>query len=347
VTHHVPATPRSPLQNLVHTLKNEWFLVGMFVAVILASLFPEVGRSGGPFHVDTLVDIGIAIVFFLHGLGISMTALKDGLSRWRVHLSVQLFTFAAFPLLWYGLDALFGRWLPAGLGLGFLYLCVLPSTVSSSVALTGVARGNVPAAIFNATLSGLLGIVLTPALVALLAGVENQGLSFLDAVLGIAKMLLLPLVAGQLLRPLLHAWHHRHKKLTTAVDRGAILLMVFGAFADSVYSGLWRDHGVGLLLIAAVGASLILAIVLYLTKWMARVQGFNTEDEITTIFCGSKKTLASGVPMAKLIFGAHPALGVIVLPIMFYHQIQLVVCSIIANRYALRPQASGAHGSTH
>jgi len=336
VSHHAPQAPRSALQFMTHTLKKEWFLVGMFVAVILASIFPEVGRSGGPFHVDALIDIGIAIVFFLHGLGISMAALKDGLSRWRVHLSVQLFTFVAFPLLWLGFDAFFSRWLPAGLGLGFLYLCVLPSTVSSSVALTGVARGNVPAAIFNATLSGLLGIVLTPALVALLAGVSNQGLSFVDAVLGIAKMLLLPLVAGQLLRPLLHAWHHRHKKLTTAVDRGAILLMVFGAFADSVASGLWRDHGVGLLLAAALGSGLILAIVLYLTRWIARLQGFTVEDEITTVFCGSKKTLASGVPMAKLIFGAHPALGVIVLPIMFYHQIQLVVCSILANRYAVR-----------
>ncbi len=308
----------------------------MFVAVILASLFPEVGRSGGPLHVEVLTNIGIAVVFFLHGLGLSMTALRDGLSRWKVHVTVQLFTFAAFPLLWLGFDALFGRWLPAGLGLGFLYLCVLPSTLSYSVALTGVARGNVPAAIFNATLSGLLGIVLTPALVALLAQVDNQGLSFLDAVLGIAKMLLLPLLAGQLLRPLLHAWHHRHKKLTTAVDRSAILLMVFGAFADSVASGLWRDHGLGLLLVAAAGAGLILALVLTLTRWAARLQGFAVEDEITTVFCGSKKTLASGVPMAKLIFGSHPALGVIVLPIMFYHQIQLVVCSILANRYAAR-----------
>ncbi|RTL57705.1 MAG: bile acid:sodium symporter [Rhodocyclaceae bacterium] len=311
----------------------------MFVAVALASLFPEAGRSGGPLHVDALTDGGIALVFFLHGLGLSFAAMRDGLSRWKVHLTVQLFTFAVFPLLWLGFDALFGRWMPAGLGLGFLYLCVLPSTVSSSVALTGVARGNVPAAIFNATLSGLLGIVLTPALVALLAHVSNQGLSFVDAVLGIARMLLLPLVAGQLLRPWLHAWHHRHKKLTTAADRGAILLMVFGAFADSVASGLWRDHGVSLLLAAAAGAALILAVVLFLTRRTARWLGFSAEDEITTVFCGSKKTLASGVPMAKLIFGAHPALGMIVLPIMFYHQIQLVVCSILANRYAARPGA--------
>ena len=327
-----------PVARLTRLLKKEWFLVGMFIAVLLASLFPDLGRSGGPLHVDVLTDIGIALVFFLHGLGISFAAMKDGLSRWRVHLTVQLFTFAVFPLLWLGFDAMVGDRLPPGLGLGILYLCVLPSTVSSSVALTGVAKGNVPAAIFNATLSGLLGIVLTPALVALLAQVSNQGLNFADAVVGIARMLLLPLILGQLLRPWLHAWHHRHKKLTTAVDRGAILLMVFGAFADSVASGLWRDHGAGLLVVTAVVAALFLAVVLVLTRWAARVQGFSVEDEITTVFCGSKKTLASGVPMAKLIFGAHPALGVIVLPIMFYHQIQLVVCAILANRYGARPR---------
>ncbi|HEX5393100.1 MAG TPA: bile acid:sodium symporter family protein [Rhodocyclaceae bacterium] len=330
-------TPTTPLQRLQVTLKKEWFLVAMFGAVILASLAPQAGRSGGPLHMDTVTNIGIAIVFFLHGLGISFTALRDGMSRWKVHLSVQLFTFALFPVIWLGFDALVGRWLPAGLGLGFLYLCVLPSTVSSSVALTGVARGNVPAAIFNATLSGLIGIVATPALVALLADVSSQTLSFADAVIGIAKLLLLPLVAGQLLRPWLHAWHHRHKKLTTLVDRWAILLMVYGAFCDSVASGLWRDHGIGLLLAALVGSAVILAVVLALTTWTARRLGFTTEDEITTVFCGSKKTLASGMPMAKLIFGAHPALGVIVLPIMFYHQIQLVICSIMANRYAARP----------
>lgn len=325
-----------PCRRLWAYLRREWFLGGMIGAVLLASLAPELGRSGGTLRVDRLADLGIALVFFLHGLGISFASLKDGLLRWRVHVVVQLFTFAVFPLLWFVLDALVGRWLPAGLVLGFCYLCALPSTISSSVAMTGVARGNVPAAIFNATLSSLLGIVLTPAIIALSASVGGQWLSFGAAVLSIAKLLLLPLVLGQLLRPLLHRWHQKHKRHTNLLDRWVILLLVYAAFCDSVASGLWREHGAGLLALALAGAALILAVVLLLSTWLCRRLGLSTEDEIAAVFCGSKKTLASGVPMAKLLFGAHPALGLIVLPIMFYHQLQLFVCSLLAARYAAR-----------
>ncbi|TLN00026.1 bile acid:sodium symporter [bacterium] len=325
-----------PGRRLLAYLRREWFLGGMIGAVLLASLAPELGRSGGTLRVDRLADVGIALVFFLHGLGISFASLRDGLLRWRVHVVVQVFTFAVFPLLWFALDALVGRWLPAGLVLGFCYLCALPSTISSSVAMTGVARGNVPAAIFNATLSSLLGIVLTPAIIALSVSVGGQWLSFGAAVLSIAKLLLLPLVLGQLLRPLLHRWHQKYKRHTNLLDRWVILLLVYAAFCDSVASGLWREHGASLLALALVGAALILAVVLLLSTWLCRRLGFSAEDEIAAVFCGSKKTLASGVPMAKLLFGAHPALGLIVLPIMFYHQLQLFVCSLLAARYAAR-----------
>jgi sodium/bile acid cotransporter 7 len=317
-------------------LAKEWFLVGMIGAVAMASLFPELGRTGGILHGDKLADIGIAIVFFLHGLGISMQNLKDGLSRWKVHVFVQLSTFAVFPLIWVMAYALVGNWLPKGLALGFCYLCALPSTVSSSVAMTGLARGNVPAAIFNATLSGLLGIVLTPLLVAAFAGGEGHSLPLLDTVLGIARLLLLPLVLGQLLRPLLQQWHHRNKRYTNRVDRWVILMLVYTAFSDSVASGLWRDNGFGTLALAFFGAALILALALTLSTWLARRLGFTVEDEIAAVFCGSKKTMASGVPMAKLLFGANPSLGLILLPIMLYHQLQLFACSMLANRYARR-----------
>lgn len=326
----------SPIHRGIAMLKKEWFLAGMVGAVLLATLAPGWGRSGGPLHGDQLADVGIAIVFFLHGLGISLTALRNGLSRWRVHVFVQLCTFAVFPLLWLAAYALVGRWLPQGLAFGFCYLCALPSTISSSVAMTAVAKGNVPAAIFNATLSSLLGIVITPLLVAAFAGTEGQMLSFADAVLGIAKQLLLPLVLGQLLRPLLHAWHSRHKRWTNLADRWVILLLVYTAFCDSVASGLWRDNGLDVLATALIGAALILALVLALSTWAVRRLGFPLEDEITAVFCGSKKTMASGVPMAKLLFGAHPSLGLILLPIMLYHQLQLFVCSLLASRYAAK-----------
>jgi sodium/bile acid cotransporter 7 len=328
----------SPLSACRAFLKKEWFLVGMISAVILATLAPDWGRTGGLLHGDRAADIGIAVVFFLHGLGISLTSLRNGMSRWKVHLFVQLCTFAVFPLVWIVAYAVVGRWLPQGLALGFCYLCALPSTVSSSVAMTGLARGNVPAAIFNATLSSLLGIVMTPLLVAAFTGVEGQGMSLWESVLGIARLLLLPLVLGQVLRPFLHAWHTRHKKFTNLLDRWVILMLVYTAFCDSVASGLWRHNGIGVLAIALAGAAAFLALVLALSTWSARRLAFPVEDEITAVFCGSKKTMASGVPMAKLLFGAHPSLGLILLPIMLYHQLQLFVCSVLASRYAARSE---------
>ncbi|QNM96626.1 bile acid:sodium symporter family protein [Chitinimonas koreensis] len=323
------------MPNRLRLLLSDWFMRGMIAAVLLASFLPSLGRSGGWLRLDQAADAGIFLVFFLHGIGLSTERMKAGLLRWRLHLLVQGFTFAVFPLLYFGFAALFGHWLPAGLLLGFLYLCALPSTISSSVAMTGAARGNVAAAIFNASLSSLLGIVLTPLLVSLVATASGQ-LPLGDAVLKLATLLLLPLMLGQALRPAFGAWFGRYKRYTGAFDKTVILLLVLNSFSDSVASGLWTRYGPAILLQTLLGAGLILAVVLWLTRRAARALGFAVEDEIVTVFCGSKKTLASGVPMAKLLFGAHPALGLIVLPIMFYHQLQLFVCSILAERYARR-----------
>jgi sodium/bile acid cotransporter 7 len=165
---------------------------------------------------------------------------------------------------------------------------------------------------------------------------SGEGLSLGHAVLNIATLLLLPFVIGQLLHPLLGSWFLRYKKITTILDKGVILMLVFSSFSDSVAAGLWTDYGVSILGITLVGTSLLLVLVLWLTTRTARLLKFSKEDEITTVMCGSKKTLAAGVPMAKVLFGANPALGLIVLPIMFYHQIQLMVCSTLAQRYAKR-----------
>jgi sodium/bile acid cotransporter 7 len=309
----------------------------MIGAVVLAALFPGIGRSGGPMHADKVANAGIFLVFFFHGVGLSAANLKAGVTRWRLHLLVQTFTFVVFPVLWWVLDTAAGRWIPADLSLGFLYLCAVPSTISSSVAMTAVARGNVAGAIFNASLSSLLGVVLTPLLVGLLARTTGQALSWTDAVLKLAVLLVLPLVLGQLARPLLGAWFARYKRYTNTFDRLVILLLVYASFCDSVEAGLFTQYGGGLLAMTLGGAALLLAGVLWMTTRAARLAHFDTEDEIAAVFCGSKKTLASGVPMARLLFGAHPALGLIVLPLMFYHQLQLIVCSVLAERYAARP----------
>ncbi len=317
-------------------LGTDWFLIGMVAAVVIASAAPDLGRTGGVLHADTISDWGIFAIFFLHGIALSTERLKQGLARWPVHLVVQGFTFVLFPIIGIGLALTVGRWLPHDLMLGFLYLCVLPSTVSSSVAMTSLARGNVPASIFNATFSTLIGVFLTPLLVSLLIGSSFSGASLGSMIGNVATLLLLPFVIGQALRPICGAWFARWKPWTNVIDRCVILLLVFSAFSDSVAGGLWSQHGFGLIAVTCIVAAAILALVLCLSRFAARQCGFSVEDEITTVFCGSKKTLASGVPMARVIFGSDPALGVIVLPLMFYHQLQLFVCSILAQRYAER-----------
>jgi sodium/bile acid cotransporter 7 len=329
------------LAQIKRSLKD-WFLLGMISGVVLASAFPTLGSTGGLLRIDRFADVGIFLIFFFHGLALSPQSLKAGMLRLKLHVAVQVFTFCVFPVLGLVALAAFGRWIPSDLMLGFFYLCALPSTISSSVAMTAIAKGNVPAAIFNATLSSLLGIFATPLIVSLVASTSGQGLSIQDAMLNIAKLLLLPFVVGQLARPVLWRWFKPYEKHINNFDRVVILLLVLQAFSDSVRSGLWTRHGPAMLLLAMTGAGVFLAIVLFLTWRTGRLLGFDTEDEITLVFCGSKKTLASGVPMAKLLFGAHPGLGVIVLPIMFYHQIQLFVCSGLAARYARRFETSAA-----
>lgn len=327
------------MNTILNTLKpllQDWFLRGMVLAVIIASFFPDIGKSGGLLHLDQFINAGVALVFFLHGMGIPTEQMRAGLRNWRLHILVQSFTFIVFPLLFVLLRLLFGHWLPPMLILGFFYLCVLPSTITSSVAMTGMARGNVPAAIFNATISSLIGIVATPALVSLMSDTSGETLSFGKAVVDIATLLLLPFVVGQLLHPWLGKWFAARKKYTSLADRSIVLLLVFSAFCDSVAAGLWTNYGPSILVVTLIGVSLILAIVLLLTRQAALLLGFNKEDEIVAVFCGSKKTLAAGVPMAKVLFGSHPGLGLIVLPIMFYHQLQLMVCSVLAQKYARR-----------
>lgn len=316
-------------------LQRGWFLVGMLTAVALATLAPELGRSGGPLHAAQLTDAGVFAVFFLHGVGLAPQALRAGAARWKVHLVVQSFTFVVFPLLGLAARAAAGDHVPAHLMLGFVYLCALPSTITSSVAMTGLARGNVVAALFNASLSSLLGVFLTPLLVAAIAGGTGE-VPVAAAMAKTAKLLVLPLALGQLARPLVGATFERHRRITGLFDRLVVLFIVYASFCDSVHAGLWSRHGPATLATTAIGAALLLSIVLSLTRWTARTLGLEVEDEIVAVFCGSKKALAIGVPMAKALFGAHPGLGVIVLPIMFYHQLQLFAGSVLAERYARR-----------
>jgi sodium/bile acid cotransporter 7 len=317
--------------------KFDWFLPGMVGATLLAWLFPGPGSAGGWLHPELLTKVGIALIFFLHGIALSFAALKAGTLRWPLHVLVQTSTFLLFPLLGLGLIRLLGSRVPAELALGCFYLCALPSTVSSSVALTGAARGNVAGALFNATLSSLLGVFLTPVWVAFVLRSTGVRQPLTPVVLDLLLWLVLPLVVGQLCRPLFALWASKNKARINTADRATILVLVYTSFCDSFKNGVWSDNGWMTLAIVGVIATVLFTLVMTAISLTSRSLGFSREDRIAAMFCGSKKTLASGVPMARLIFGAHPGIGLILLPIMIYHPLQLVICGVLAQRWGNQP----------
>jgi sodium/bile acid cotransporter 7 len=315
--------------------RPDWFLLGMGAAVALAWILPGPGAKGGSLHPELVNKLGVSLIFLLHGLTLSFAALAAGTRKWRLHVLVQLSTFVWFPVLGLILLGLLGRYLAPELRVGLFFLCALPSTVSSSVALTATAGGNVPAAVFNATLSSLLGVVLTPLWLSLVLGAAGHGLPLGQVMLDLVLWLVLPLLIGQALRPLLAAWAARHRPRISVLDRVTILLLVYTSFCDSVKAGVWSS-GARPLAIALLASIVLLAAALAATWLGARALGFDLPDRIAALFCGSKKTLASGIPMARLIFGSAPGLAVILLPIMIYHPLQLVVGGWLAGRLARR-----------
>lgn len=321
----------------------DWFLPGMAVAVALAFAFPDPGADGGWLHPELLTKAGVALIFFLHGVAMSFESLKAGASNWRLHLLVQLATFQLFPLLGLIILRVAGGLVSPGLRLGFFYLCALPSTVSSSVAMTAAAKGNVAGAVFNATLSSLVGVVATPALMAWYLGETGRtgGHSFGSVVLDLMIWLVLPLVVGQVARRWLAGWASRNKATINAVDRGTILLLVYTSFCDSVKMNIWAGHGADAAWTLA-GALLLFWLVMGLIWAACNLLGFSVEDRIAAVFCGSKKTMASGVPMAQIMFGDSPELGLILLPIMIYHAMQLLICGVLAGRWGRRSETARA-----
>jgi sodium/bile acid cotransporter 7 len=310
------------------------YLLMLIGTVLLAAILPA--RGQGAVVAEWGTTAAVALLFFLYGARLSPAAIWAGLSHWRLQSLVFASTFLLFPLIGIGVHAVFGRWLAPEIALGLLYLCLLPSTVQSSIAFTSIARGNVPAALCSASVSNLVGVVITPLLVSLLLPSSGAGGS-LKAVADIALQILLPFALGQLARPLIGGFLARHAKLVGMVDRGSILLVVYGAFSAGMVAGVWGRLGVADL-IAVIGLDiLVLALVIVVTTVASRRLGFSKEDEIAIVFCGSKKSMASGIPMAAILFPGS-AVSLIVLPLMLFHQIQLFVCAVLARRYADRPE---------
>jgi len=327
-----PQRRASPLA-LARRLNLDVFGLGLIATVGFSCLLPVHGAATNVLRVVTQLAIGM--MFFLYGVRLPRETVIGGLTHWRLHLLVLATTFILFPLMGLALHEFVPTLLTPDLYNGVLFLCLLPSTVQSSIAFTSIARGNVAAAICSASASNLLGVFLTPLLVALLMAKHGQSVG-MSAVLSIAGQLLVPFIAGQCLRPWLGAWAARHKSLITITDRGSILLVVYGAFSEAIMMGVWLRLSPTALGAMALVDVFLLVLVLAATMIVSRRLGFSREDQIAIVFCGSKKSLASGVPMANVLFSAS-TVGLTVLPLMLFHQIQLMACAALARRYARRP----------
>ncbi|HEY0332811.1 MAG TPA: bile acid:sodium symporter family protein [Stenotrophomonas sp.] len=313
------------------------FTLALLGTITLASLLPL--RGGAAAVMDVATDLAIAALFFLHGARLSREAVRAGALHWRLHLTILACTFVLYPLLGLLFRPVAHAALTPELYIGVLFLCALPSTVQSSIAFTSMAGGNVPAAVVSASLSSLLGVFLTPLLMGMLAGAQGGMAHPAQAIGQILLQLLVPFVAGHLLRPWIGGWVERRRAVLRYTDQGTILLVVYTAFSAAVIEGLWRKTPAPALLAVAGCAIVLLGVAMTLITVLARRLGFSPYDEIPIVFCGSKKSLATGVPMAKVMF-ASGSLGAIVLPIMIYHQIQLIVCAVIAQRYARQGKPS-------
>lgn len=315
------------------------FTLILIAVVVLASVFPAHGQ--GAVFFDWLTNAAIALLFFMHGAKLSREAIIAGATHWRLHAVVFSCTFLLFPLIGWATQPILVPVLGLQLAAGILYLCVLPGTVQSAIAFTSIAKGNVPAAICSSSASSIFAIVLTPLLLKLLLETEVE-IDMTDTVVKISLQILLPFVVGHLMRPFIGHWVTRNQNWLKNIDQGSILLVVYTAFSASVVGGLWAEvHPLSLLALTIV-CLILLFVILFGTRWIARRLNFDLPDEITIVFCASKKSMATGVPMAQVLFPAS-IIGPMLLPLLIFHQVQLMACAVMANQYALKHKQQAEH----
>lgn len=313
------------------------FLLLLLAMIVLASLYPPAGLGEGLISLKNLANYGIGLIFFFYGLRLGPEKLRAGLTNWRLHLLIHLSTFILFPLLILSIRPFFKGDENMLLWLGIFYLAALPSTVSSSVVMVSIARGNLPAAIFNASISSLLGVFITPLWVGWLLKGQSGSPELGHVVLQLVLQVLLPVVAGMLLNRHWGAFAERHKKTLRMFDQGVILLIIYTSFCESFHQRAFDGLGWDKLLLCCLGMVSLFFLVFGIIGIASKCLRFNQEDTITALFCGSKKSLVHGTVMSKVLFVNYGAVGVILLPTMLYHALQLIIVSVIARKMGRRP----------
>lgn len=316
----------------------DFLTLGLITAVLLAFFLPPKGNAAVFFSV--LTNIIVFFLFFLHGAKLSPQNLISGLKSFKAHIVILLSTFVMFPVITLLLGPVFNVFLSPELYLGLLFLACLPSTVQSSITFTSIAKGNVAAAVCAASFSSLLGVILTPLLVGILIKVPGASPSKLTVLRDLCLQLICPFALGQMIRPRIIGFLERHGSVISFTDRLSVIFIVFVSFSHAVVEGLWKNLTLEELISLLFSCGLILFLALFLTSMAGRLLGFNAPDRAAILFCGSKKSLMAGVPMAGIIF-SHSVAGVVIVPLMIFHQLQLVVCAQIARVLSRRNSESG------
>ena len=317
-------------------IKLDKFVLAILVAIVVAYFFPQWGIATSPIPLDTISAVGIALIFFLYGLKLSPQKLKAGLGNYKLHLLVQACTFLVFPLVVLLFRPLIQNAEHELLWLSFFFLAALPSTVSSSVVMVSIAKGNIPAAIFNASISGIIGIVITPLWMGLFIDDMQTDFDFTEIYTKLVLQILAPVILGLLLQRFWGAFIQKHTKKLTLFDKSIILLIIYKSFATSFNDGIFSGVSLFDLAILVVGVLFLFVLVYMLTGRIAIALGFSIEDRITAQFCGTKKSLVHGTVFSKIIFGGMPGLGLVLLPLMIFHASQIMIISAIASRFANR-----------
>lgn len=305
--------------------RRNWFVAGLGAAVALAFAVPGPGAPDGWMRPSLTTKAAVALIFFFQGLSLNLAEIRAGVASWRLHVYVEGFVFGAFPLIGLLADATVFRFLPADLRTGFLFLCVLPSTISSCVVYTSLAGGNTAGALFNASVSNVAGVVITPLWIGAMLSLGGRSLELGPVVGKIASLVLVPLVVGQIVRPAIRATAVALTPGMRIASSVLVVLMVYTAFAGSVAKGVWAGLGAGAIAGAVAGSVGLFGLVLGIVWWTTRSVGLGPADRIAALMCAPQKTLAAGVPMAQLVFAGHPGLGLILLPVLVFHPVQLIV----------------------
>lgn len=312
----------------------DWFILAIIIMIVAASIWPTPGIQKGLFSLKSIAGYGVSLIFFFYGLRLSPEKLREGLSNWKLHSVVQLSTFLLFPVLMLILMKLFGTNGNELFWLGAFYVAALPSTVSSSVVMVSIAGGNIPAAIFNASISSLIGVFITPLWMGIVLTTSSQGFDLTDVIIKLVIQVLVPVSLGIILHFKFGAYADKHRKKMRYFDQSVILLIIYTAFCESFAKHMFSEHGASDILILGLCMIALFFFVYGIISLISKFMHFNREDNITAVFCGSKKSLVHGTVMSKVLFPNAAAAGIILLPLMIYHALQLMAASIIAQSMA-------------